>query len=68
MNKFSNVLAVVGVVIILLGLVVNYSWAEQTNVWGDDGSLTIIQSENPPSVTYKVNPDTNHNELMVKID
>ena len=43
MNKFSNVLAVVGVVVILLGLVVNYSWAEQTNVWGDDGSLTIIQ-------------------------
>ena len=67
MNKLSNVLAVVGVVVILLGLVVNYSWAEQTNVWGDDGSLTIIQSENPPSVTYKVNPDTNHRETEISV-
>ena len=67
MNKFSNVLAVVGVVLVLLGLVVNYSWAEQTNVWGDDGSLTIIQSENPPSVTYKVNPDTNQRETEISV-
>lgn len=67
MNKFSNVLVVVGVVVILLGLVVNYSWAEQTNVWGDDGSLTIIQSENPPAVTYKVNPDTNQRETEISV-
>ena len=26
--------------------------AETTSVWGDDGSLTIIQSDNKPEVRY----------------
>jgi hypothetical protein len=67
MNKLSNVLVIVGVVIILLGLVVNYSWAEQTYVWGDDGSLTIVTSDTPPNITYKTNPDTNQRETEISV-
>ena len=67
MNKLSNVLVVVGVVVILLGLVVNYSWAEQTYVWGDDGSLTIVTSDTPPTITYKTNPDTNQRETEISV-
>ena len=29
--------------------------------------LTIIQSENPPAVTYKVNPDTNQRETEISV-
>ena len=32
--------------------------ADQTNVWGDDGSLTIIQSETKPEVKYTIGDDT----------
>jgi len=60
MSKLKKALAVVA-------LFANYSWAEQTSVWGDDGSLTIIQSENPPTVTYKVNPDTNQRETEISV-
>jgi hypothetical protein len=31
--------------------------AETTSVWGDDGSLTIIQSETKPEVKYIVGED-----------
>ena len=31
--------------------------ADQTNVWGDDGSLTIIQSESKPDVQLIVGED-----------
>ena len=60
MSKLKKALAVVA-------LFANYSWAEQTSVWGADGSLTIIQSENPPTVTYKVNPDTNQRETEISV-
>jgi len=33
--------------------------ADQTNVWGDDGSLTIIQSESKPDVQLIVGEDSN---------
>lgn len=32
--------------------------ADQTNVWGDDGSLTIIQSETKPEVKYTIGDDS----------
>ena len=32
--------------------------ADQTNVWGDDGSFTIIQSETKPEVKYTVGDDS----------
>jgi len=32
--------------------------ADQTNVWGDDGSLTIIQSETKPGVKYTIGDDS----------
>ena len=32
--------------------------AETTSVWGDDGSLTIIQSETKPEVKYIVGEDS----------
>ena len=32
--------------------------AETTSVWGDDGSLTIIQSETKPEVKYPIGDDS----------
>ena len=32
--------------------------ADQTNVWGDDGSFTIIQSETKPEVKYTIGDDS----------
>ena len=32
--------------------------AETTSVWGDDGSLTIIQAETKPEVEYTVGDDS----------
>ena len=32
--------------------------AETTSVWGDDGSLTIIQSDSKPEVKYSVGEDS----------
>ena len=32
--------------------------AETTSIWGDDGSLTIIQSEVKPEVKYTVGDDS----------
>ena len=39
--------------------------AETTSVWGDDGSLTIIQSEVKPEVKYTVGEDS-QTEISVK--
>ena len=43
---------------ILLLLIPNLVMAETTSVWGDDGSLTIIQSETKPEVKYTVGEDS----------
>ena len=32
--------------------------AETTSVWGDDGSLTIIQSDSKPEVKYTIGDDS----------
>ena len=32
--------------------------AETTSIWGDDGSLTIIQSDSKPEVKYTVGEDS----------
>ena len=36
----------------------NLMFAETTSVWGNDGSLTIIQSEAKPEVKYTVGDDS----------
>ena len=38
--------------------------AETTSVWGDDGSLTIIQSETKPEVKYTIGDDS-QTEILV---
>ena len=38
--------------------------AETTSVWGDDGSLTIIQSDNKPEVRYIIG-EGSHTEISV---
>jgi hypothetical protein len=38
--------------------ITNCAMAETTSVWGDDGSLTIIQSEAKPEVKYIVGEDS----------
>ena len=55
------------VAVIAVGICVNYSWAEQTYVWGNDGSLTIVTSDTPPTITYKTNPDTNVVETEISV-
>ena len=42
---------------LVLFLIPNLVMAETTSVWGDDGSLTIIQSETKPEVKYTVGDD-----------
>ena len=40
------------ILLLFLFLIPNLVIAETTTVWGDDGSLTIIQSDNKPEVRY----------------
>ena len=51
--------------ILLLFLITNLVMGETTSVWGDDGSLTIIQSEVKPEVKYTVGEDS-QTEISVK--
>ena len=51
--------------LLLLFLIPNLVMAEITSVWGDDGSLTIIQSEVKPEVKYTVGEDS-QTEISVK--
>ena len=44
--------------LLFLLLIPNLVMAETTSVWGDDGSLTIIQSETKPEVKYTVGEDS----------
>ena len=44
--------------LLLLLLIPNLVIAETTSVWGDDGSLTIIQSKTKPEVKYIVGEDS----------
>ena len=44
--------------ILLLLIIPNLVMGETTSVWGDDGSLTIIQSEAKPEVKYTVGEDS----------
>ena len=44
--------------LLLLFLIPNLLMAETTSVWGDDVSLTIIQSETKPEVKYIVGEDS----------
>jgi hypothetical protein len=44
--------------LLLLLLIPNLVIAETTSVWGDDGSLTIIQAETKPEVEYTVGDDS----------
>ena len=44
--------------ILILFLIPNLVLAETTSVWGDDGSLTIIQSEAKPEVKYTLGEDS----------
>ena len=44
--------------ILLLFLIPHLVMGEATSVWGDDGSLTIIQSETKPEVKYTVGDDS----------
>ena len=44
--------------ILILFLIPNLVLAETTSVWGDDGSLTIIQSDSKPEVKYTVGEDS----------
>ena len=44
--------------LLLLLLIPNLVMGETTSVWGDDGSLTIIQSETKPEVKYTVGEDS----------
>ena len=39
-------------------LIPNLVIAETTSVWGDDGSLTIIESTNKPEVKYTIGDDS----------
>ena len=43
--------------LLLLFLIPNLVMAETTSVWGDDGSLTIIQSDSKPADKYTVGDD-----------
>ena len=45
-------------ILLLLFLIPNLMKAETTSVWGDDGSLTIIQSETKPEVRYITGEDS----------
>ena len=51
--------------LLFLLLIPNLVMAETTSVWGDDGSLTIIQSETKPEVKYTVGEDS-QTEISVK--
>ena len=51
--------------LLLLFLIPNLVIAETISVWGDDGSLTIIQSEVKPEVKYTVGEDS-QTEISVK--
>ena len=51
--------------LLLLLLIPNLVMAETISVWGDDGSLTIIQSEVKPDVKYSVGEDS-QTEISVK--
>ena len=44
--------------LLFLLLIPNLVMAETTSVWGDDGSLTIIQSETKPEVKYTLGEDS----------
>ena len=44
--------------ILLLLIIPNLVMGETTSVWGDDGSLTIIQSDSKPEVKYTVGEDS----------
>ena len=42
--------------------------AETTSVWGDDGSLTIIQSDSKPEVKYTTGEDTQTEISVTALD
>ena len=44
--------------LLFLLLIPNLVMSETTSVWGDDGSLTIIQAETKPEVEYTVGDDS----------
>ena len=46
------------ILIMFIFFIPNLVMAETTSVWGDDGSLTIIQSEAKPEVKYIVGEDS----------
>ena len=46
------------ILIMFIFFIPNLMFAETTSVWGNDGSLTIIQSETKPEVKYTVGEDS----------
>ena len=50
--------------LILILLIPNLVMAETTSVWGDDGSLTIIESEAKPEVRY-ITGENSQTEISV---
>ena len=46
------------ILIMFIFFIPNLMFAETTSVWGNDGSLTIIQSETKPEVKYTVVDDS----------
>ena len=50
--------------LLLFFLIPNLVIAETTSVWGDNGSLTIIQSDNKPEVRYIIG-EGSHTEISV---
>ena len=52
------------ILLLFLFLIPNLVIAETTTVWGDDGSLTIIQSDNKPEVRYIIG-EGSHTEISV---
>ena len=53
------------ILIMFIFFIPSLMFAETTSVWGDDGSLTIIQSEVKPEVKYSVGEDS-QTEISVK--
>lgn len=50
--------------LLLIFFIPSLLMAETTSFWGDDGSLTIIQSDNKPEVRYIIG-EGSHTEISV---